>query len=173
MIKQFVPQEFCLRCQGCCRFKEQNSAWLPCLMDEEIQELLARKIPPAAISLDKKIQPSAHPKGEGYVCAFFNIDDNKCKIYDCRPFECQLYPFLINMRGRKVILTVDLNCPYAKENLKSRQFKEYADYLISFLNSPRQIRLLKDNPQLLNAYEDISEVIELNVFDDLGPYQHT
>ena len=166
MMKQFLPQGVCLRCQGCCRFKEQNSAWLPCLMDEEIQELLDRKIPPALISMERKIQPYSNPAGEGFICAFFDIKDNKCKIYDWRPFECQLYPFLINLRDRKIILTVDLNCPYVKDNLQSKEFKEYADYLISFLNSPVQIKLLKDNPQLLKAYEDISEAVELKIFDE-------
>lgn len=166
MIKQFIPQEVCLNCFGCCRFKEANSVWLPCLMDEEIQVLLDRKIPPAAISIDRKIQPSINPKGEGYICAFFDIEENKCKIYDFRPFECQLYPFLINLRGGKVILTVDLNCPYIKENLKSKEFKEYVDYLIGFLNSPAQIRLLKDDPQLIKTYEEISEAIELKIFDE-------
>lgn len=166
MIKQFLPQEICLKCQGCCRFKEQNSVWLPCLMDEEIQELLDRKIPPAAISVDRKIQPNPHPEGEGFICAFFDVQDNKCKIYDWRPFECQLYPFLINLRGEKIILTVDLNCPYLEGNLESKEFKEYTDYLISLLNSPAQIRLLKDNPQFLKAYEGISEVIELKIFNE-------
>ena len=106
MIKQFVPQEYCLKCQGCCRFREQDSVWLPCLMDEEIQGLLEQNIPPAAISMARKIQPEAHPKGDGFICAFFDLDINKCKVYNLRPFECQLYPFLINLRGKKIILTV-------------------------------------------------------------------
>jgi len=169
MIKQFVAQEYCLKCQGCCRFREQNSVWLPCLMDEEIQELLEHNLPPAAISMDRKIQPETNSKGDGFVCAFLDLDANRCKIYDLRPFECQLYPFLINLRDKKVILTVDLNCPYVKDNLQSDAFKEYTDYLVSFLNSPEQIRMLKDNPQLLKAYEDILEVIELSVFDEPRP----
>lgn len=168
-IKQFVPQEACLKCQGCCRFREADSVWLPCLMDEEIQQLLDQKIPPVAISIDRKIQPLSHPATEGFICAFFDAQNNKCKIYDFRPFECQLYPFLINLRGKKVILTVDLNCPYVKENLKSKEFGEYADYLEGFLNSPAQLRRLKDNPQLLKTYEGISEIIELEISDEPRP----
>lgn len=163
MIKQFVPQEVCLKCQGCCRFKEPDSVWLPCLLDGEIQGFLDKKIPPAIISVDRKIQPLPNLTGESFICAFFDAQNNKCKIYDFRPFECQVYPFLINLRGKKVILTVDLNCPYIKENLNSKVFKEYADYLTSFLNSPKQIKILKDNPQLLRAYEEVAEIIELNI----------
>jgi len=143
--------------------------WLPCLMEEEIQDLLDKNIPPATISIDRKIQPVPHPDNEGFICAFFDLPQNKCKIYEYRPFECQLYPFLINLRGKKVILTVDLNCPYVKENLQTKEFKEYTDYLVNFLKCPAQLRLLKDNPQLLKTYEDISEIIELKISDEPRP----
>ena len=167
MIKQFIPQEFCLKCQGCCRFKEYNSVWLPCLLEEEIQGLLDRKIPPLSISIDKRIQPLPNPEGEGFICALFDIKDNKCKIYDFRPFECQLYPFLINLRGKKIILTVDLNCRYVRENLNSKEFKEYIDYLVDFLNTCAQIKLLKNNPQILQAYEEVAKIVELKVPNEI------
>ncbi|MDI6758252.1 MAG: YkgJ family cysteine cluster protein [Candidatus Omnitrophota bacterium] len=164
MIKQFVPQEICLRCQGCCRFKEQNSVWSPCLLDEEIQDLVNTDIPKVYLTLDKRIEPvpNGAKEGEtGFVCPFLNLGDNKCKIYARRPFECQLYPFLINLRGKKIILTADLNCRYVQEKLNTQEFKEYAQYLSQFLNSPAQIKLLKENPQILQAYEEVSEIVEL------------
>lgn len=162
MIRQFVPQEICLKCQGCCRFREANSVWTPCLLDEEIQDLLGRKIPPVNISSDRKIQLIPDPKQDGFICPFLTAQDNKCKIYESRPFECQLYPFLVSLRDKKVLLTVDLNCPYAKEKLNSKEFKEYAQYLSAFLNSTRQKRILKDNPQIIQAYEEVMDVIELD-----------
>jgi len=162
-LRQFVPEEFCLRCQGCCRYKESDSVWVPCLLDEEIQLLMDKRIPPAAISSKRRLLAIPDPAGEEYLCPFLNTPDNKCKIYEFRPFECQLYPFLINLRAKKVILTVDLNCPYAKENLKSGEFKEYAEYLSAFLNLPRQIKLLKDNPQIIQAYEEVSDIVELKI----------
>jgi hypothetical protein len=164
MIKQFVPQEFCLKCQGCCRFKEANSVWSPCLLDEEIQGLLDRKdLPAASISIDRRIQPVINPDGVDFICPFLNSLDNKCAIYAARPFECQLYPFLINLRNGKVLLTVDLNCPYVYEKINSREARDYISYLSSYLNSPEQIGLLKDNPQIIQAYEEVREVAELNL----------
>lgn len=166
MIKQFIPEESCLTCPGCCRFREANSVWLPCLTEEEIQNLLDKQIPPATISIERKIQPIHNPAEDNFICAFFDLKENKCKIYDFRPLECQLYPFLINLRGKKVILTVDLNCPYIKENLKSKEFKEYADYLAAYLNSPAQIKLLKSNSQIIQAYEEVLDVVELSMPDE-------
>jgi Fe-S-cluster containining protein len=164
MIQQFVPQEFCLKCRGCCRFKEANSVWSPCLLDEEIQELLDKPgMPAASISIDRRIQPIANPGGADFICPFLEIRENKCQIYGLRPFECQLYPFLINLRNDKVLLTVDLNCPYVYEKINSQQAKDYIVYLTGYLNSEPLRSLLKDNPQIIQAYEEVREVAELNL----------
>jgi Fe-S-cluster containining protein len=165
-MKQFVPSEFCLKCQGCCRFRDENSVWAPCLLDEEIVDFADNKdIPAVSVSLDKRLLLIPNPKGEGFICPFLNISDNKCKIYAIRPFECQLYPFLLNLRGKKIILTVDLNCPYVKEKMNTPEFKEYVEYLTAFLNSPDQLEILKDNPHILQAYEEVREIVELNFPD--------
>lgn len=166
MIKQIVPQEVCLACQGCCRFKQMDSAWSPCLLDEEIQDLLDKKIPPAGISAHKKLLLIPNVQGTGFICPFLDAQDNKCRIYSFRPFECQLYPFLINLRGGKVILTLDLNCPYVREHVKTNEFKKYTEHLITFLNSSAQVKILKDNPQIIQAYEEVLGIIELGLSDE-------
>lgn len=168
MIKQFVPQEYCLKCRGCCRFKEADSVWSPCLLDEEIQELLDKPgIPAASISADRRIHPVAHPQGGDFVCPFLKVADNQCVIYASRPFECQLYPFLINLRKTKVLLTVDLNCPYVYEQINSQAAKEYIAYLTDYLNSRPLKSMLKDNPQIIQAYEEVQEVAELSSPDEI------
>lgn len=162
MIEQFVPQEACLKCRGCCRFSEENSVWSPCLLQEEIQDLLDKKIPPASITLDKRIHP-VPGEDSAFICPFLSRQENKCKIYEFRPFECRIYPFLICVRNKKAHLTVDLNCPYVREKLNSKEFKEYINYLTDFLNSPKQLQTLKDNPQIIQAYEEVMDIVELNL----------
>ncbi|MCX5694671.1 MAG: YkgJ family cysteine cluster protein [Candidatus Omnitrophica bacterium] len=167
MIKQFVPQEFCIKCQGCCRFKEENSVWSPCLLDEEVQEFLDKPgIPAASITIDRRIQPIANPAGADFICPFLGTSDNKCKVYNIRPFECQLYPFLINLRKSKVLLTVDLNCPYVYQAINSQEAKDYIVYLTNYLNSSPLRLMLKDNPQIIQAYEEVREVAELSLPDE-------
>lgn len=167
MIKQFVPQEFCLKCRSCCRFKEASSVWNPCLLDEEIQGLLDRKdIPLASISIDRRIQSVPNPDGSDFLCPFLADKDNKCAIYSTRPFECQLYPFLINLRKGRVLLTVDLNCPYVYEKINSPEAGEYIDYLCGYLNSPQRLKMLKNNPQIIQAYEEVREIAELRLPDE-------
>ncbi|MCX5707207.1 MAG: YkgJ family cysteine cluster protein [Candidatus Omnitrophica bacterium] len=162
MIKQLVPSDVCLKCQGCCRFKDADSVWSPCLLDEEILDLIDKEgIPAAALSINRRLQLVPNSKGEDFLCPFLNIEENKCKIYSTRPLECQLYPFLITLRDKKVLLTVDLNCPYVKEKLNTPEFKAYLGYLTDYFNSPTQLELLKDNPQIIQAYDDVLDVVEL------------
>ncbi len=164
MIRQFVPEEFCLKCTGCCRFKDEDSVWSPCLLYEEIQELADRPgIPAASITADRRLQPVANPLGEGFICPFLSVADNRCQIYNLRPFECQLYPFLINLRKDRVLLTVDLNCPYVYEKIDSPEAQEYIAYLTGYLNSAPLRKMLQENPQIIQAYEEVREVAELNL----------
>ncbi|MCX5714566.1 MAG: YkgJ family cysteine cluster protein [Candidatus Omnitrophica bacterium] len=163
MIKQFVPSEYCLKCKGCCRFKEADSVWVPCLLDEEIQELLDKKIPSAAISRERRLMAVPDPCAEGSICPFLSAQDNECRIYGGRPFECQLYPFIINMRNKKILLTVDLNCPYIEEKINTQEFKEYVEYLAGLLNSAPYLKLFKDNPHILQAYESVGHIMELDI----------
>ncbi|MFA5092376.1 MAG: YkgJ family cysteine cluster protein [Candidatus Omnitrophota bacterium] len=164
MIKQFVPEEFCLKCRGCCRFKEDNSVWSPCLLDEEIHALMDKKdIPAASIFGDRRLHLVANPDGADFICPFLETKDNQCKIYNLRPFECQLYPFLINLRKGRVLLTVDLNCPYVYEKIDTPEANDYIIYLTELLNTHKMIKMLKDNPQIIQAYEEVREVAEINL----------
>jgi 3-phosphoglycerate kinase len=67
------------------------------------------------------------------------------------------------MRNKKVILTVDLNCPYIQKKIKDKEFEEYVEYLSAYLNSPAQLSILKDNPQIIQAYEEVLDIMELKI----------
>ena len=161
MIKQIIPEGHCLKCKGCCRFKEADSAWVPTLLAEEALELIDKDLPPVAISKGKKLMAVPSPEEGSFICPFLKLQGNACAVYSTRPFECQLYPFLIAFRHTKIILTVDLNCPWVQENMSGREFKEYTGYLSAHLNTPAVLYMLKDNPQVLQAYEQVSEIVEL------------
>jgi len=173
MIKQIIPSDYCLSCNGCCRFSEEDSVWLPCFLKEEIENLLEKNFPPSIISCNNKIRSIPYPAQNnstpqlrleaGFICPFFVPKDNKCKIYAFRPFECQLYPFLINRKDDKIFLALDLRCPFVKENLESEKIKEYIRYLTCLFNSPHWIQILKNNPQAIQIYEDVLNLTELHL----------
>jgi Fe-S-cluster containining protein len=149
-IKQFLTAEICLECEGCCRFSEQDSIWLPALLDEEIKAVCRDNTAKDSISSSKKIK--SFPHKDGYSCCLFDPENNQCKIYNSRPFECRLYPFLINQTQSGTFLAVDLRCPFIKDELEKKEFKDYLNYLISFLSLPVVAFTMKQNPQVFTDY---------------------
>ena len=151
-INEIIPEEFCLKCDGCCRFAEVNSAWFPHLLKAE------EKIIPK-----DKFRITANKKDQNFICGFLNAKNNKCKIYGIRPFECCLYPFLLNRDAEsgKILLAVDTNCPFVKENLKKSEFKKYTEYITTLFNSLDFSELMKNNPQIIQSYPDVLNLAEL------------
>lgn len=139
-IKQLIPSEVCLACNGCCRFASDDPPWPP-----------------------HNIRPIPSKKDNNFLCPHLDAADNKCKIYKTRPFECSLYPFLINRDSvsGKVFLAVHLNCPFAAKNLKNNDFKEYAQYLTAFLKGSDFLKILENNSQIVQSYSDILNLAEI------------
>ena len=151
-IKQYVSQDFCLRCLGCCRYNCNSSIWAPGLLAQEEKELNLKKIELIAYR-------------HSYICCFLDLETNLCLIYAQRPLECWLYPFLLNRCGRKLFLGLDLNCPFAKGKTNSLEFKRYSDYLINYLKSPSVFTALSDNLQVFSSYPlgEIFNLAELEI----------
>lgn len=184
-IEQFVSCEYCLKCRGCCRFNQSDTVWSPVFLKEEISRFTERGIDKSRLN-NNKIRLLPRPEEDKFLCGFLNADDNRCLIYPVRPFECMLYPFLINRCGNKIFLAVDLNCPFVRETIgpegerffenpvmadekcsyaagqdpeKEGRFNGYAHYLLNFLTSPDRTRILKNN--LIPEYENVLNIAVL------------
>lgn len=110
-----------------------------------------------------KIRLLADSAQGNFICAFLNKESNKCKVYQLRPFECQLYPFVFNRQDNKVFFAADLKCPYLKDNFKSPEFKEYAQHLIAMIKSPSFLNILKANPELVQSYPGVVALAALEL----------
>src|SRR5665213_3654294 len=93
-LKQFVPSEVCLKCKGCCRYKEADSIWRPKLGSSDQQSLAAIITAGDVLDRDGYIK-TIQTCGE-HFCRFLNSADHTCGIYTKRPFECSLYPFILS-----------------------------------------------------------------------------
>jgi Fe-S-cluster containining protein len=131
------------------------------LLNEEMEILLQQGLPPTLITADKRIRAVPFKKENTVICSLFNTEDNRCKIYAFRPLECQLYPFLINRKDKKYFLAVDLNCAYVQKRQGTPEFKEYVLYLADLFKSPHYSEILKNNPQLIQEYTQVSNLCEL------------
>jgi len=155
----FVPQEVCLSCEGCCRFQEPESLWRPKVALSE-QEEFPRIFSNENIDQQKSIQTSN--RNGNYVCFFFNPSANKCTIYEIRPFECQLYPFLLLKSEEELMLGVHLNCPYVQESCTTDIFEKIVQELKDYFQKDEMITWLGENCYLCGEYlDDKKEIKEL------------
>lgn len=128
MLKQFVPNEICLKCDVCCRFREKNSVYAPKFLPEETKQFGDRFL--------QNLSPACN--GE-FICQFFSPATNTCTIYNQRPLDCRLYPLMITYDKdyENIILCLDTKCPYIKDSRQppviSHKLNEYTEYVEGFL----------------------------------------
>mgnify|MGYP000905599499 CR=1 FL=1 len=150
-LPQFVPQQTCLSCDGCCRFKEADSCWRPYVAPEE-----ARSKGRLAEALAKKIDENNHIKTAEekgcFHCAFFHPADHVCHVYAIRPFECRLYPFLLTKEKNLPAVSVHLSCPYVQEHEHDGSFKRYVRALKEYFRQGNVLKFVLRNPSLAKRY---------------------
>ncbi|MBN1869711.1 MAG: YkgJ family cysteine cluster protein [Candidatus Omnitrophica bacterium] len=158
-LPQFVPQPTCLSCDGCCRFSGKDSPWRPKMAREEIN----KKCPYAQRLLKELDEGNALQTVEhrGHIqCAFLSAEDNLCRVYEHRPFECRLYPFLLLQENGDLVIAVHLQCPYIQEKRKDNIFGEYVSSLKEYVRRPEVLGFLKRNPMLAGDYAGYEQEIE-------------
>lgn len=160
-LRQFVPSEVCLKCDGCCRYKEADSAWRPKLGQDEQAGLAA-------------LITAGDVDGQGYIntikncgqhfCKFLNGGDNTCGIYAKRPFECSLYPFIISQVEDVAKVYVHLSCPYVQDHLPQADFDAYVAYLKDFFCRGDIREFLLNNKSMFHDYSPYAPEL-LHLFD--------
>ena len=139
-LKQFVPSRVCLKCDGCCRYKEADSIWRPAGGIKTIQTC-----------------------GK-HFCEFFNGKDNICGIYAKRPFECSLYPFIISKAPDAAKVYAHLGCPYIQDHLPCSDFDAYVVYLKEFFRQAQTKEFLSRNKAMFQDYSLYAPEL-LHLFD--------
>lgn len=144
-MEQIIPPGACLSCQGCCRFASSQGSWVAKLLPAE-----QRQLGHAHNSV-----PLIHEAAQGlWFCAYLRRTDNTCRVYERRPLECRLYPFVLNRHADGcVYLAYDPNCPCAREQTSSPAWQDYALRLAAALRAPGLRSQLEQAEYLLNAYE--------------------
>lgn len=158
-LPQFVPQEVCLSCDGCCKFKEQDSSWRPKVAQEETntQDSTANLL---SQELDENSSIKTIACQEQFHCTFFHTEDHKCHIYGYRPFECRLYPFLLTKREETPAICVHLSCPHIQEKWQSEDFKSHVEELKKYFQKQEILAFIRRNPSLIGDYSKYVEEIE-------------
>src|SRR3989338_1811137 len=163
-LPQFVRQDVCLLCKGCCRFREEKSPWRPRVMTEEAERIEACQNTRPGETLVSPTMDGGYVRALScnghFRCAFLNTADNTCGIYHDRPFECRLYPFLITKKGPETAVVVHLSCPYVQDNRHTSAFDSYAAQLKTYLQEKDVFRFLETHAFSGGDYTGCEDEIE-------------
>jgi len=105
-----------------------------------------------------KVPTIAH--ADHYICHFFSPVNNSCGIYHVRPFECQLYPFLLIREKNIYKCGVHLLCPHVSDVRHTEGWPNYLRHLKDFFARKDVRAFLKRNPDLFGEYPDSETEIE-------------
>ena len=168
-LKQFVPTEVCLKCDGCCRFKEETSVWRPKVVaGEKLEGGLAEEIFSRNLIDQSGRVKTVSCHGGGYQCSFFQAEGNTCGIYRQRPFECQLYPFVLTKENNQPVIAVHLHCPFIQETRNTPEFDRYVQYLQEFFSRSEVTDFVRKNPALVSDYQQYRQELECMFTVNLG-----
>ncbi len=120
-LKSFVSETFCLQCEGCCRFDQKDSVWRPRISDSEKETF--------ASAMDENGFLMTNKSDDHYICQFFDPASHRCHIYQTRPFECRLYPFMITKSSDFLHLLAHRHCAFILQTEKTDEFVSYIEYL--------------------------------------------
>jgi Fe-S-cluster containining protein len=160
-MKQIVHHEQCKRCGECCRFRADRQDFAPIFTAGEIEAIRAVRgeMPEFVpfkdsdnifqIRLVEAQQPTPHYP---YVCPFLDEDNYACSIYDVRPFDCRVWPFIIlkeTETGEIRLAHFTGNACLAMQEVSPEDLSEYEAYMQEWVTSEDFLNFLREHPQLI------------------------
>jgi uncharacterized protein len=156
-LPQLVPSRTCLQCDVCCRFPDPDSVLRPYFTEDEISRALAGGIEATAFSNrhGSQVILNPEPRGEGYLCPAFDAATATCRIYEQRPFDCQLYPLVLmwNKPHNQILLGWDTKCPFMREAIPD-EIQRHAERVMALLDQPGIRGHLIAHPRLIGRFQE-------------------
>jgi Fe-S-cluster containining protein len=164
-MKQIIHHEQCKRCGECCRFREDRQDFAPIFTVEELdsiqqtRETLPEFLPFKGtdnifqIQLKKAEKPTPfYP----YVCPFLDEEAYSCTIYDVRPFDCRVWPFIVlrvKETGQVLLAHFTGSACLALAEVQPKDFNAYDAYMGQMVTSEEFLAFLRKYPQLIWDHE--------------------
>jgi Fe-S-cluster containining protein len=164
-MRQIVHHEQCKRCRECCRFRANRQDFAPIFTVEELQairevreslpEFLPFKETTNVYQIRLKEAEHSDP-AYPYVCPFLDEENYQCTIYDVRPFDCRIWPFIVlkNDEGKISLQHFTGNACLALQEVSPEDFREYEAYMEKLVSSSSFLEFLKRHPELIWPQED-------------------
>jgi uncharacterized protein len=156
-LPQLVPSRTCLQCDVCCRFPDPDSVLRPYFTEDEIFRALAGGIEATAFSNrhGSQVILNPEPRGEGYLCPAFDVATATCRIYEQRPFDCQLYPLALmwDKPHSQILLGWDTKCPFMREEIP-HEIQRHAERVMVLLDQPGIRGHIIAHPRLIGRFQE-------------------
>ena len=93
--------------------------------------------------------------GEGYLCPAFDSATSTCRVYEQRPFDCQLYPLALmwDEPHSHIFLGWDTKCPFLREEIPA-EIQRHADRVMALLDRPSVEEQLVSHPRLIGRFQE-------------------
>lgn len=141
--KAGLTSQRCLACDVCCRFASPTACFIPFFSRAEATECGVRSAEcgvgePEAASPQPGARPPVVPEGQWWRCPLRDATSQACTMYDRRPLDCRLYPFVLmfDETGRQVWLGADEACPFVFQQPGGTVLQEAADEAAGLLDGP-------------------------------------
>ncbi len=164
-MNQIVHHEQCRRCRECCRFRANREDFAPIFTDQEVAAIRAVRehnhqpmpefAPFKATTNIRQIRlkPAEHADPVyPLVCPFLDEDSYECSIYEVRPFDCRIWPFIIvKVRETGAIQLEHFtgDACLALQEVSAEDFAEYEAYMQELVASADMLALLREYPGLI------------------------
>ncbi len=156
-LPQLVPSRACLQCDVCCRFPDPDSPLRPYFTENEIARALDGGVAETAFPNRQGSQVNLvpDPHGEGFLCPAFDTTTSACRIYEQRPFDCQLYPLALmwDEAHDQVLLGWDTKCPFMREEIPE-EIQRHADRVMVLLDQPDIRDHVVAHPRLIGRFQE-------------------
>lgn len=171
-LPSYIPDGICLQCCGCCRFTDKDNCWRPKTFREEQTGTVAAHVDGkgyVTAQAHHEVSTPASPRGGQaqsvgqWICDFLDPENNYCAVYQKRPFECALYPFVFVRDGDVIRLMFHLSCPHAQETFGSDGYKKHIEVLRKYFSAPDVHEFLVANKTIAGDYAGYRQELE-NVF---------
>ena len=172
-MRQIVHHEQCQRCRECCRFRANRQDFAPIFTAEELDAIrratdsMPEFVPfkDSASMFQIRLQKAKHDDPVyPYVCPFLDEDAYACTIYDIRPFDCRIWPFIIlklSETGEVKLAHFTGDACLALEEVSPEDLGEYEAYMTRLVTDNTFLDFLRAHPDLIWEHHDQGKYVTI------------
>jgi len=163
----------CQKCRGCCKFLTEDKYFATLFTDKEIETLKSKGVFKDVFKpyrKSKKVFQIQLIKSEAdkkmWVCPYLDEKSHLCQIYEVRPLDCKLWPFIFMLdKNKNVILACfKKNMCQITENMNKIEFKKYTDdWLAECVEKYNIFEFINLYPEFIWDYEPETVVIQKDI----------